>query len=461
MRFVILGDGYRGKEAASTEVLRTLLSRIKLLSPQPDFIFTLGDMIDGRSDVSKELEVWKSVIGEFYPISMFYPVIGNHEDNERLFSNAFPHLPDGQLAGYRKTAYFFDYKEARFIVLNSIRTGKTGSYSVDAKQRQWLEEVLSGSTRKYHFVMLHIPAFPVGSHYGCSLDADVEERNALWKILDNHKVTAVFAGHEHNYCRRLIDKTFESSSLPIKNSKYHITAGGGGASLSAKVADTKNIINGPFAVQHFAVVDVSNAEAALRVYDIENKLIDICSLSFVSSEPQIGPSNYLLIQQGAEWRYLDNGTDPGPQWTNAAFDDSSWKSGAAELGYGDGGEVTKVSYGPNVNQKYITTYFRKTFNVRNIALYKSLTLKILRDDGAVVYINGREVFRTNMPPGAISYKTLASTAVKGEDEVNFQTAAINARILRAGRNIIAVEIHQASASSSDISFDLQLLGNRL
>lgn len=114
-----------------------------------------------------------------------------------------------------------------------------------------------------------------------------------------------------------------------------------------------------------------------------------------------------------------------------------------------------------MNQKYITTYFRKTFNLKNIYLYKSLTLRILRDDGAVVYINGREVFRTNMPPGDINFKTLASNAVSGDDEVNFQKAVINARFLKAGKNIIAVEIHQASPSSSDISFDLQLLGNRL
>jgi hypothetical protein len=70
-----------------------------------------------------------------------------------------------------------------------------------------------------------------------------------------------------------------------------------------------------------------------------------------------------FISTGSSWKYLDNGTDQGTAWRATAFDDSTWKSGNAELGYGDGDETTIVSFGPNAAAKYITTYFRKSFTV--------------------------------------------------------------------------------------------------
>lgn len=165
-----------------------------------------------------------------------------------------------------------------------------------------------------------------------------------------------------------------------------------------------------------------------------------------------------LISYGASWKYLDNGTNQGTAWRSLSFNDASWATGNAELGYGDGDEATVVSYGPNANQKYITTYFRKTITVANPAAYTGLTLNIRRDDGAVVYINGTERFRTNMPTGTISYTTKAS-ADASDDGNTPQTIALATSVLVAGTNVIAVEIHQRTASSSDITFDLQLTGS--
>ena len=118
-----------------------------------------------------------------------------------------------------------------------------------------------------------------------------------------------------------------------------------------------------------------------------------------------------------------------------------------------------VGYGPSTTNRYITTYFRQTFTVSD-PRYLSATLRLLRDDGAVVYVNGVEVFRSNMPTGAIGYRTLASSAVGGTDESRFFEVSINPARFVTGTNVIAVELHQSSASSSDISFDLQLLARR-
>lgn len=167
----------------------------------------------------------------------------------------------------------------------------------------------------------------------------------------------------------------------------------------------------------------------------------------------------VIIPSGSNWKYLDNGSDQGTAWFQPNFNDASWASGNAELGYGDGDEATVVSYGTNSNNKYITTYFRKSFNVTNPTLFSSLTLELVRDDGAVVYINGQEVVRTNMPSGNITYQTLANNTVAWPNEDNWNPFTISAAHLVAGTNVIAVEIHQDSPSSSDISFNLKLTGN--
>lgn len=163
----------------------------------------------------------------------------------------------------------------------------------------------------------------------------------------------------------------------------------------------------------------------------------------------------VIVPRGSVWRYVDDGSNQGTAW-RGTFDDSKWKSGAAQLGYGDGDEKTVVGYGESPGSKYITTYFRQTFDGHCIAA-KTLNLRLLRDDGAVVYLNGLEVFRSNMPRGTIDHRTHAARSVTGGDENTFFEAAIP-NLLVDGRNVLAVEVHQSSPSSSDISFDLELRG---
>ena len=80
--------------------------------------------------------------------------------------------------------------------------------------------------------MFHVPAYPMGAHYGGSLDRNPTQRDALWKILDENNVTAVFVAHEHNYNRRLIDKKFfNTATTKFNNAIYQLTTGGAGASF--------------------------------------------------------------------------------------------------------------------------------------------------------------------------------------------------------------------------------------
>src|SRR5204863_4574307 len=113
-----------------------------------------------------------------------------------------------------------------------------------------------------------------------------------------------------------------------------------------------------------------------------------------------------------------------------------WKSGRAQLGYGDGDESTVIGYGSNANNKFVTTYFRRSFNVTNPASITSLQLQLLRDDGAVVYLNGQEIVRSNMPSGTVAYSTLASAAIGGADESAWYTYTVNPALLVTGTNVI-------------------------
>ncbi|HKX60961.1 MAG TPA: Ig-like domain-containing protein [Verrucomicrobiae bacterium] len=167
--------------------------------------------------------------------------------------------------------------------------------------------------------------------------------------------------------------------------------------------------------------------------------------------------NTPLVPRGALWKYLNNGSDQGTAWRAAAFNDSAWASGPAKLGFGDPDIATIVNGGPSTN-RFITTYFRRAFPVGNASAIASMSLRVARDDGAIVYLNGAEVFRNNMPAGAVTYATYASIPVNGADETNFYAINLSPGLLVSGTNVLAVEIHQANATSSDLGFDLEFTG---
>ena len=163
-----------------------------------------------------------------------------------------------------------------------------------------------------------------------------------------------------------------------------------------------------------------------------------------------------LIAEDALWRYNDQGLNFGSVWRRVDFVDSGWEEGAARLGYGDDGETSVIGYGGDPDNKYITTYFRKNFAVPDASAVSDLSMELLRDDGAVVFLNGAEVARDNMPAGAIGFRTVASDSVGNPEEDTFFPFELSPGDLVDGNNVIAVEIHQRAADSSDLSFALRL-----
>lgn len=172
-------------------------------------------------------------------------------------------------------------------------------------------------------------------------------------------------------------------------------------------------------------------------------------------------SNVTVIPYGSSWKYLDDGTNQGTAWTATGFTDASWSSGNGQLGYGDGDESTTLNAGctpvASCATKFITSYFRKNITIGSTSTYLNYTLNVRRDDGIIVYVDGVEEYRNNIATGAFTYLTLASNAA--DDGNTTQTTTLTLAQLPTGNHTIAAEIHQTSASSSDISFDMELVAN--
>ena len=208
---------------------------------------------------------------------------------------------------------------------------------------------------------------------------------------------------------------------------------------------------------------VNTNDPAIRMPPLARNVVDQDAVAALTEwinglPPDQG--SQLFVAQGATWKYLDNNSDQGTAWRGRTFNDSSWASGPAQLGYGDADEATTVNGGPGTD-RYITTYFRRAFNVTNASSYTNLSVRLLRDDGAVGYLNGTEIFRHNMPGGTITRATLAAGTVGDAEEDQFFEFPASAASLVEGQNVLAVEIHQVNNTSSDISFDLEVTGFRI
>ena len=162
-----------------------------------------------------------------------------------------------------------------------------------------------------------------------------------------------------------------------------------------------------------------------------------------------------IIPSNTVWKYCDNGLAPSNGWNVAGFNDAAWASGEGMLGYG-ASQKTTIGYGGISTNKYPATYFRLSF-VSPVATNETDGTGVLRlwaDDGAIIYLNGVEILRVRMPLGSVTEKTYASTLVSSHGA--WESFAVSVAALRPGTNVLAAEVHQYNASSSDICFWTEL-----
>jgi hypothetical protein len=173
----------------------------------------------------------------------------------------------------------------------------------------------------------------------------------------------------------------------------------------------------------------------------------------------------VLLPWSSTWKYKDDGSNQGTAWRATTFDDSSWPSAPAEFGYGDGDEKTlvnacgTVAQTPSCTNKYLTTYLRKNITVASLSGFQNIKFNAFRDDGIIVYVNNTEVYRSGVQAGTINYNTTLSAAAADDGEtLQAQTVAIAASAFVVGDNTIAVELHQQIGTSSDLTFNMEILG---
>jgi len=173
-------------------------------------------------------------------------------------------------------------------------------------------------------------------------------------------------------------------------------------------------------------------------------------------DPPLPAGSALLVPRCSVWKYEDTGTDLGTAWRGPGFADTGWAEGRAILGYGEPYIDSQLSYGADPGDKRPTTYFRRHFWIgADCGRITGLSLHARYDDGFVAYLNGQEVARRSLPAGAIEYATAASqheADAHEEIDLGTHTAALLPR-----ENVLAVELHQAGPTSSDLVMDMELV----
>ena len=165
----------------------------------------------------------------------------------------------------------------------------------------------------------------------------------------------------------------------------------------------------------------------------------------------------VLIPDNSTWSFFRGRSNPPGSWRELDFDDSDWESGPTGIGYGDGDDRTELD---DMRNNYVSVFCRKIFEIDDPSEFDSVVLSVSFDDGFVVYVNSEEVGRVNMPGGNVTNTTESDGTVgdapdEADAEITIPTAALN-----AGRNILAVSVHNTSETSSDLSFIPTLVSRR-
>jgi hypothetical protein len=166
----------------------------------------------------------------------------------------------------------------------------------------------------------------------------------------------------------------------------------------------------------------------------------------------VTPGDQTVLPFGSTWRYLATGPDQGTAWRASGFDDSSWASGAGALGFAS---IQNTAIPRQTGR--LTYYFRGGYSIGAGNPVTGVTLNLKRDDGAVVYVDGVEVARVNMPGGTVGFSTKATSSIGTAQAQTPVTVALPTAAAAVGTHVVAVEMHQYTAgTSSDLLFDAKI-----
>ena len=267
-KFGVLGDSENFDSAVTNGPLQKSIK--KLSKAKAKLVFGMGDVhssCEGDDACKTRFTSWKDLIAAKF--SKYYLVMGERDRTDSSADDIWQEVfdfPDNGLDDLAETNYSFDYGNSHFVVLN---TENPDEHSVDSDQRDWLEEDLNDNDRDNTFVFFHEPAWPTNSKVNRSLDKNPSERDELWNILADYKVTAVFSGHEHLYARKKITVDL----LPgVKNEIYQFIVGNTNTT-SAKVPKAGSV-DKYYRSNSYVLVDVNGKNITVKNYSTSGKVKD-------------------------------------------------------------------------------------------------------------------------------------------------------------------------------------------
>ena len=159
-----------------------------------------------------------------------------------------------------------------------------------------------------------------------------------------------------------------------------------------------------------------------------------------------------LVAAGSAWSYYFGADAPASGWQSAGFDEAGWSVGAAPLGWGHANLGTTLT-APGTRP--LASYYRKVVQVADATKVASVTLTTRADDGVVVYVNGTEVGRANVPAGPVGHTSYASSAVSASNAVaNPVTIVVPGSLFVTGDNVISAQVQSNYRSTPSASFEL-------
>ncbi len=263
--FAILGDT-QYFESGSGGGYQMAVEKIKKLNPE--LVFSAGDLVsscDETNECTKKFAAWKNVLGPL--ASKTYVTQGNHDRTggdkaDAAWEKVFSYLPTNGPQDFVGFVYSFDFGNSHFVVLDS---DKPKENNIKPAQLDWLESDLAANKKENVFVFFHEPAYPTNSKIAESLDENPENRDRLWNILTEHKVKAVFSGHEHIQSRRKVNGLYQFV-FGNTDSFNHLPPRAGMAEYS-------------FIGEAFGVVKVNGSEISVETYSVQGDLLDTFRLS--------------------------------------------------------------------------------------------------------------------------------------------------------------------------------------
>ena len=459
-----------------------------------DMYLHVGDMAYGSGKdpefQSKFFEIYQPTLRN----TVCWPAMGNHEGYTSKgktgigpYYDAYVSPTKGEAGGVpsgTEAYYSYNYGRVHFIVLNSHDLDRRPA----AAMAQWLKEDLAKTSTKtsdWLIAFWHHPPYTKGSHDSDKEKQLIEMREHILPILESSGVDLVLTGHSHIYERSmLIDGAYDtpttaqnhvlddgdgdskgdgayqkSPGLKPNEGTVQIVAGHGGQGLRRRgyspvmrrsILEHGSILTRVSKDTLRCLMLDKNGNIADQFQIEKKKPVTPTRIAKPWQQPEIIQGTY-TIPKNATWSYLADG-HPTDNWIEPKFDISKWKTGKAGFGYGNQDDTTIT----NIKDKQNCIYIRSQFKLKNTADAKKLWLSISYDDAFILYINGKEAFRQNVRKG----RGKSATGVAHHDAVGkFDEFALApfASMMTKGKNTIAIEGHNHSIDSSDLTLHPTLI----